>query len=340
MAQAATAARATRTAWRVDGFIVAAAVDHDGRWAALALGSGRVRLIDLKNPVSHASKELAAHKGAALTLAAHPAGGFVTGGDDGQVAAVSADGVRPLAAFKGKWVEQVACLADGRIVAAVGRQLHLLAAGGAMLRSLGPHPSTVQGVAVRGAQVAACHYNGISLWDVDSDAAEPRAFDCKGSHITVALSPDGRFLASAMQDGEIHAWRLTADGEMRMSGYPTKVRSLSWSPDSLQLATSGASVLMAWQFDGKGPEGRPPRELYEAEQTVATRVAYHPTAPTLAGGFDDGSLVMAATDATGARGGRIAVSKQPISALAWSPTGSHLIAGAEDGRAVIIGLPQ
>ncbi len=338
----AQAAAASRTAWRVDGYIVQAAVDHDGRWAALALGSGRVRLIDLKNPVSHASKELPAHKGAVLALAAHPAGGFVTGGDDGQVVRVTPEGATPLASFKGKWVDHLHCLDDGRIVAAVGRELPVLDPDGAVLRSLGPHASTVQGLDVHGTRIAACHYSGVTLWDLAAEGAEPRLFLWKGSHIAVALSPDGRFLASAMQDGEIHAWRLGEDGEMRMSGYPTKVRSLDWSPDSLLLAASGASVLTAWPFDGAGPEGRPPRELYEAEGTVATRVAHHPSAPLLAGGFADGTVVIAATDksgTSGARGGRIAVSKQAISALAWAPGGTHLVAGAQDGRAVVLGLP-
>ncbi len=48
---------------------------------------------------------------------------------------------------------------------------------------------------------------------------------------------------------------------MRMSGYPAKTRSLSWSHDGKWLATSGAEAAIVWPFESKeGPMGKPPRE--------------------------------------------------------------------------------
>ncbi len=123
-----------------------------------------------------------------------------------------------------------------------------------------------------------------------------------------------------------------------MAGYPAKIASLSWSCDSLWLAGSGVNGLTAWPFDGDGPEGREPRTFLDGKDALATRVAFHPRALLIAGGFNDGML--AVVDVERRRAIRIPVSKGvAISALAWSPDGRHLAAGAEDGRAAILSLP-
>jgi hypothetical protein len=44
---------------------------------------------------------------------------------------------------------------------------------------------------------------------------------------------------------------------MRMSGYPSKTRSFSWSGDGKWLATSGAEAAIIWPFESKeGPWAR------------------------------------------------------------------------------------
>jgi WD40 repeat protein len=153
----------------------------------------------------------------------------------------------------------------------------------------------------------------------------------------VAPSPDGSYIATATQDHALHVWRLTNKTDMQMAGYPAKVASLSWSADGLYLAASGANDLSAWPFDGDGPEGREPTVFLGGKDALATRVAFHPRAPLIAGGFGDGTL--AVVDTLRRRAIKIPVSKGvAVSALAWSPDGRHVVAGAEDGRAVILSL--
>ena len=90
---------------------------------------------------------------------------------------------------------------------------------------------------------------------------------------------------------------------MRMSGYPAKVRSVSWSSDGHWLATSGAEAAIVWPFDSKeGPTGKAPRECGVRPARVS-RVAFHPKALVLAMGYEDGCILLVRfTDALRAAG--------------------------------------
>ena len=84
----------------------------------------------------------------------------------------------------------------------------------------------------------------------------------KGSHIGITASSDGRFVVSTMQENALHGWRLADGAHMRMTGYPAKTRSVSWSADGKWLATSGADAAIIWPFVTKdGPMGKPPLEV-------------------------------------------------------------------------------
>lgn len=327
-----------RSAWRLDGYVTGAAVASDDKWAAFAVGSGKLRLIDLDNQVAHASREVAVHEGPILALTAHPAGGFVTGGDDGWLRRVAVDGtVTDLRRWRGKWIEHLVAVGADQVAVAVGKSVFLLGLDGSEKAEFGPAPSTVAGLDCQQQTLAVAHYNGLSLYNLAEAEPKPKPYLWKGSHLAVCLRPDLAYVASALQEGEVHGWRLADDTEMRMAGYPGKVKSLSWSADGALLATSGASVLAAWPFDGDGPEGRPPVELHEGEAMV-TKVACHPVAPLVAGGFADGLVVI--SDVPSRKTGRYFLTKdQPITALTWSPDGRHLLAGAEDGKAAIFTIP-
>lgn len=321
-----------RATFGFDAFVTSAVTDVGSRVAGFALGDGMLRLVPL---AGGEPERLALHEGTILALAAHPQGGFVTAGDDGRVMRVTGAGApTELASHRGQWIEHLVVTAAGGIAYSVGRDIHRLGPDGAALPALGPHPSTVAGLDTRGSLLAAVHYNGVTLWDLDAAEPVPRSLVWKGSHIAVALSPDLRFVATSLQDGEVHGWRLANGTEMRMSGYPAKVRSLSWAHDASLLATSGNAVLVAWPFDGEGPEGRAPLEVADAKGALATRVACHPSLPLIAGGYASGWISL--TDGATKRGARFQLSRgAPVSALAWSSDGAHLIAGAEDGRVAI-----
>jgi WD40 repeat protein len=138
-----------------------------------------------------------------------------------------------------------------------------------------------------------------------------------------------------MQENALHGWRLADGQHMRMSGYPGKTRALSFTKSSKWLATSGADSVVIWPFFGGGPMGKPPTELAGGDGVTCTFVAAHPQHENVAAGFADGLVVLA--DINSARVLPVAgPGRGPVSALAWSPDGTHLAIGTETGFAAVV----
>lgn len=331
----------------LDAFVVAAAFDRAGAACAFALGDGTLVLVAHQDVGSW--RPVQAHDGSVLALAPDARPGFVSGGDDGRFRRVGLDGgVRDLAAFGSKWVEQVASFADaksGLLACAVGRNVHVFDAAGERLKVL-EHPSTVTGLAFdgKGKRVAASHYNGATLWFVAAKTDSPRRLEWKGSHTGLAIQPGGDAVVTAMQENALHGWRLADGQHMRMSGYPGKTASLSFSRGGRWLASSGAESVVLWPFHGGGPMGKAPTELAgAAEGVLCTQVAFHPAQEVVAAGFTDGLVCVA--DLASKRilpvcGPGGAPGRGPVSALAWSPDGSQLAFGTETGFAALIDFAQ
>ena len=77
-----------------------------------------------------------------------------------------------------------------------------------------------------------------------------------------------------------------------MTGYPGRVRSLSWSAGGKALATLGADTVIMWPFASKdGPMGKEPAMLAPLQARVSM-VACHPKQDILAAGYSDGTILM------------------------------------------------
>ena len=100
-------------------------------------------------------------------------------------------------------------------------------------------------------------------------------------------------MVTAMQENALHGWRLPDGQHMRMSGYPAKTDSLSFTRNGKWLATSGADAMVLWPFFGGGPMGKAPLELAGGDGMICTQVACHPKDELVAGGFADGLVVVA-----------------------------------------------
>ena len=278
-------------------------------------------------------KRVAVHGGGILASAADGAR-IVSGGDDGRLVATDAKGEhKQLAADdKKRWIDQVALGPDGAVAWSAGKTAHVLTGKGET-RSL-EAPSTVAGLAFapKGFRLALAHYNGVTLWFPNAAGAPPEKLEWKGSHLSVAFSPDGKFLVTAMQEPTLHGWRLADAKHMRMSGYSARVRSLGWTADGDFLATSGSEQLILWPFDGKdGPMGRQPKLQAPSPARVAV-VACHPRQPVVAAGYADGAVVLVRID----DGALIEVKAKgagPVTALGWDENGQTLAFGTEAGEA-------
>lgn len=333
----------------LDAYVVQIAFDRGGEFAAFGLGDGAVHFAPLADAQADWSNVFV-HEGAVLGLAADVvAGSVITGGDDGDFRRVKPDGEAvTLADLGSKWVDHVASFTPGRgrekdtpiLACSAGKQVHVFDARGQKLKVL-EHPSTVTGISFdnRGKRVAASHYNGASLWFVAAKTDAPRRLEWKGSHIGVALHPDGESVVTAMQENALHGWRLTDSQHMRMSGYPTKPESISFSRSGRWLASSGADTIVLWPFFGGGPMGKPPMELAGANSVVVSRVQFNPKTDVVAAGFADGRVVLADIESQ-----RVMPIAEPghgaVTALSWNDTGSHLAFGTETGFAGVVDLSK
>jgi WD40 repeat protein len=281
-------------------------------------------------------QRIAVHDGGILSTAADKQR-VVTAGDDGKVVATSLKGETEIIATdpKHRWIDHVALGPERAVAWSAGKTAFVKAKD---LREF-EAPSTVGGLAFlpKGFRLAIAHYNGATLWFPNAKEATPEFLEWKGSHLGVTVSPDGRFLVTTMQEAMLHGWRLSDRKHMRMSGYASRVTSLSWTADGHFLATSGAPQLILWPFQSKdGPMGKEPRVLAPSEHRVEV-VACHPKDPIIAIGYADGMVLFTRIE----DGAEILVRKPgnaPVSALAWSADGRFLSFGTEDGEAGVLDL--
>jgi WD40 repeat protein len=315
-----------------DAQITAALFDKTG--AVFALGDGSVRF--------EGGEFSAAHDGAILCAALHPSGdGVVTGGDDGRVIWQRRGEAGVLATAKGQWIDAIDASAESGLIAfSAGKTLSVIDAKDAGFRRDFQHERTVSGVAFepKGRRVAASTYGGAALWFARIAEQKPTLLKWAGSHTGVTFSPDGAFVITAMQDAQLHGWRLKDQKNLRMGGYPSKVRTMSFLSDGKLLATAGAQGAVLWPFIGaNGPMGREATEIGFDEGSLVTLVASQPRSGLLAAGLNDGRVWMADPAERGLNFLK-AEKGAPIAALAMSPDARRIAWADEDGNAGVVTL--
>jgi WD40 repeat protein len=301
--------------------------------AAFICGEENVALVDRQGEIA----KIVVHSGGIL-CAASDGERVVMGGDDGKVVALDAKGETATLSTdpKRRWIDNVALHPDGTIAWSAGKIAFLRSAKGEE-KSLDV-PSTVGGLAFapKGLRLAIAHYGGATLW-FPNMAATPEFLAWAGSHLAVTFSPDNKFLVTAMHEPALHGWRLADNRHMRMTGYPGRVKSMSWSADGKHLATSGADCVIVWPFASKdGPMGKEPAMLAPLQARAAV-VACHPRQGVLAVGYSDGTILMVRLE----DGAEILVRANgtpAVSALAFNAKGTLLAFADEEGNAGLLQL--
>jgi WD40 repeat protein len=276
--------------------------------------------------------------GGAILCAVSDGARIVMGGDDGKVVALNAKSEVTLLTTdaKRRWIDNVAIHPDGAVAWSAGKTAYVRSGKGE--EKSFDMPSTVGGLAFapKGLRLAVAHYNGVTLW-FPNMAAQPEFLEWAGSHLGVTFSPDNKFLVTTMHEPALHGWRLADNRHMRMSGYPGRVRSMSWSAGGKGLATSGADTVIVWPFASKdGPMGKEPAMLAPLQARVSA-VACHPKQDILAAGYSDGTMLMVRLE----DGAEILVRRNggaAVAGLAWNAKGTLLAYAAEDGDAGMLEL--
>jgi WD40 repeat protein len=316
-----------------DAYVTAALFDRSGT-AAFALGDGRVAF--------ETGETREPHSGVILSAAQNPGGvGLLTGGDDGRVVWTRKESVEEIARIPGRWIDAVAASPESRLIAfGAGKELHVRDSADPAFSRTFQHEKSVADVAFdpKGRRLAVATYGGAWLWYARIAEQKPQLLKWAGSHVGLVWSPDGKFLMSAMQENQLHGWRVADDKNLKMGGYPGKVKSMAFLAKGLMLATSGANGVVIWPFAGAtGPLGKQAAEIGYDESAMVIRVATTPNSNRVAGGLDDGRVWVC--DLTDQKTQPVKSEKgEPISALAISPDGKRLAWGDEGGGAGVVDL--
>jgi WD40 repeat protein len=296
-----------------------------------ALADGTIHRLD------NGHKTLAVHDGLLCAALDEKKTRLITGGEDGKVAATSGENTEVLADAGRKWVSSVASGPQGAIAYATGRTAFVRFADGRTKEF--QHPRTVEGLGFspKGMRFGAARYNGVTLHFPATDG-RPAELEWAGAHTAISFSPDGNFVVTAMQENALHGWKLADGKHMRMTGYPGKVKSLSWSAKGKWLASSGASAAIVWPFQAKdGPMGKAPLEIGTRGNALVTCVACHPSEDIAAIGYNDG-MVMAVRFADAKEVLLRRPGKGPVTAMMWDDEERRIVFGTETGDCGVIDI--
>jgi WD40 repeat protein len=319
----------------LDGHVLAVEFLKDVPFFAAA--DGTIHRLEGGDKVSEA------HKGMLTCIRDPYSDSLISGGEDGKVLRTDADGtVTTLAEVPRKWITQLAAGPQGAVAYAFSKSAFVRLVDGTTKEFA--EERTVEGIAFapKGLRIALARYNGVSLHWVGTSAA-PVDLEWKGAHTGVTFSPEGQFLVTTMQENALHGWKLDTKPNaearhMRMTGYPAKVKSLSWSAKGKWLASSGAPAAIVWPFQGKdGPMGKAPLELGTRANIMATSVKFHPAEDILAIGFIDG-MVLAVRIADGKEALLRRPGKGAITSMSWNKSGKQLAFASEAGDCGVVDI--
>jgi WD40 repeat protein len=328
-----------RASVALDTYIVQLAWAPDSAALVVAGGEGAVIRVDLAAEKPQ-PRVLGEHGMGVISVAWQSAGRKViaSSGQDGAVALWDATTHAELKRFRPgmAWTEHIAFAPDGKFLAtATGKVLALWDSAGEKVHQFEPLAGAIASISwdKPGRDLAAATAGAVCVHRIEPPQFTMRKYSWPAACLTAAFSPNGKVLASGMQDGTVHFWMLTTGKDSQMRGYGSKVTLTEWSSNGRYLATSASSEVIVWDFSGKGPEGSAPLELTGHTDRV-THLAYQPNGPWLVSAGRDWRLTLwqpgkekQAVDANLVGG--------EITAVSWSPDGKRLAVGEAKGRLTI-----
>ncbi len=315
----------------------------DGRHVAVALASGRVKVVDTSADDSICRFD--GHKFGAMGVAWSTDGSTImTAGQDGMARIWEAYTGNLVSTLQGgaQWVEHIACSPDGQYFATTaGKHLKVWTSKGELVYEFKDHRSTISAIQWHSANkdklVTAC-YGTIHIFDLEK--AQPYdVLKWESSLISLAWSPDGKYIGAGTQDAAIAMWELPSKKgrNFQMTGYETKVRELAWNRDSKFLATAGGRQVTIWNFGGKGPERTTPQVL--THMFKVTQLAYQQNGGLLVSGSKEGHLIFWRPESS-----KVPVDENKLSAdvllVRWSPDHSAVAAFTSDGHLWLLKAPK
>jgi WD40 repeat protein len=280
---------------RVDlgDYPVDAAWSNDGKTLIVAGGEGAV--LRLASSAAEPAQVLGRHESGVLAVSWQKAGRlFATSGQDGAVLLWDARSFTPKKIQQAvEWSERLAFSDSGRWLAvATGKVLHLYDDAGQLKHRLTDHPGAIAAIGWRPKthELAAAGNNGMRVHRLEP-ALQSRDFAARGACLTAAWHPEGRVLASGMQDGSIYLWNVVTGTQSDIQGLGSRVFATEWSGNGRYLAAAAGSALVGWASQGKSAESSQPFEL-RAHSDRMTALSFRPGATWLVSAARDRRLLL------------------------------------------------
>jgi WD40 repeat protein len=230
--------------------VFSVAYSPNGSWLAAGTETSGVQLWQ---PATKTSRVLEGHRGAVSAAVFNPTGALVaTGGQDTTVKIWDAASWTERATLSGHsdWIRAVAFSADSRLLASAGddRTVKVWDLSTHQELKSFTHPKGVASLVFgpNAQWVASGTWQGVMIWDLRENK-RPRSLQGHETWVTtVALSPDGKTLASGSGDMLVKLWDVESGrAYATLSGHRRGVSSAVFSPDGKTLATG------SWDKTGK-----------------------------------------------------------------------------------------
>jgi RNA polymerase sigma factor (sigma-70 family) len=231
---------------------------------------------------------------------------------------------KQLGEFKGP--RDLAFTPDGKTLALASEDAIVLAdLAGEVINTLARNPGRVHGIAFApdGKTLAAISGSLIRTWDVPSG----KEINTRPGHIrgvtSVAVSPQGKYVASGSFGGDLWLWEAATGKAVRqLKGHVATIDALAFSPDGKYLVSGGEnndSTIRLWDVE----TGEHLRKLKDGYGGVGSSLVFSPDGKTIASGVRFWDV---------ASGAKIRHFDFPDgNAVGFSPDGKRVVFGSYDG---------